>query len=1018
MQKEFIPATDWRVLDHLNEGVILSAADGRIWYANSAARQFYDAQADDLAYLQELTGFETGWQEVLKASKEIRVTGANGRSLICRSFPYPTSAGTELVQILLQPAQPPEAPAPDLSPEFETLYAVTQQLSGLFEEEAILLLIGEQIARCSAAAGVTTYQWQAQDSHLLILQDQPATPGAASQSSGTRFPIAADHPARKIITDQQPAVYYRSPDQPITPILPCAWLDPGKPFSEAYFPLLVSEETIALIQLVYQGTKAELSPPELRLLSALADQASTALEAAFIFQDTYEREQFYSALGSVSMAINFTLEQQTLLNLICAESLRIFEVDGAYIWQTTGEQFVGSAAKGFSEEGFVGATVSAADGEAFVTTVANAGHALFINHLQQETAVSLYLPQNELVQAALGVPLEKEGQVIGVLVLIDTQNPNRFSHKHLTRGSILGVQVAIALQNARLFEELRRFNEELDLRVAERTRALNEESNRVKILLRITSELSASLDQDHVLNQALHLVNEVVNATQGVILLIDSDTDQFVFRAALGMERPISPRGVATGMKQHEGLAGWIIENRSAVIVNDTSIDPRWVERPESSDHRAVLGVPLISNEEVIGVMMLFHSATGAFTMQQLDLVEAAAIQVANAINNANLYLLIRDQAERLGRLLHAEQIETAKNQAILESIADGVLVADNHNKIILGNQPASVILDIPRERLIGKSINDLLGLYGHSGDSWRKTIAQWAQNISPAGNMDYLADELTIEERVVSFHLSPVVAGKQFFGTVSIFRDITKEVEVDRLKSEFVSTVSHELRTPMTSIKGYADLMLMGAAGAMSPAQARYLKVIKNNADRLHMLVNDLLNISRIETGKVTLELRPVDIPQVIEQVVEGHLRGRIQHEQKHLDVHTDIEPSLPLVNADHARLTQILTNLIDNAFNYTPEYGQVHLRVRKNGSSVCISIKDSGIGISKENQARIFERFFRSEDEQVQAVPGTGLGLSIVRSLIEMHGGKLEVDSKLGEGSTFTFDLPVVLEKSDSKS
>ena len=580
---------------------------------------------------------------------------------------------------------------------------------------------------------------------------------------------------------------------------------------------------------------------------------------------------------------------------------------------------------------------------------------------------------------------------------------------------MFGVQATIALRNAQLFEELHRFNEELDLRVAERTRALHEESNRVKILLRITSELSESLDQDHVLNQALHLVNEVVNASQGVILLIHQETNQFTFQAAFGLDRAIPRQGVPTGMSTTEGLAGWMIDNRSAVIVDDTEKDPRWVIRPSSQQHRSVLGVPLISNEEVIGVLMLFHLEPGAFTMQQLDLVEAAAIQVANAINNANLYRLIRDQAERLGRLLYAEQVETAKSQAILESIADGVLVADNKSEIILANVPASGILDIPRNQLIGKSVNELLGLYGHSGDSWINTIENWAQNADRIKEWTYLADQLVIEEKVVSVHLSPVLASNQFFGTVSIFRDITKEVEVDKLKSEFVSTVSHELRTPMTSIKGYADLMLMGAAGTMSPPQERYLKVIKNNADRLHMLVNDLLNISRIETGKTTLDLRPLDVPQIIDQVVEGHLQGRIQHESKKLNIKKDIEPTLPLVNADHARITQILTNLIDNAFNYTPEDGLISLSVKSNGEYVFVSVKDSGIGISEENQQKIFERFFRADDEHVQAVPGTGLGLAIVRSLIEMHGGQLKVDSILGEGSTFTFNLPVVIEDSD---
>jgi signal transduction histidine kinase len=427
------------------------------------------------------------------------------------------------------------------------------------------------------------------------------------------------------------------------------------------------------------------------------------------------------------------------------------------------------------------------------------------------------------------------------------------------------------------------------------------------------------------------------------------------------------------------------------------------------------LGVPLITNEEVIGVMMLFHTETAAFTMQQLDLVEAAAIQVANAINNANLYKLIREQAERLGSMLRTEQIEAAKNQAILDSIADGVLVADETSHIVLANLPASSILDIPRDQLQGKSINELLGLYSHAGDTWIRTIQDWANNSDRVKQWTYLADQLAIEDKVVSVHLSPVLAGSQYFGTVSIFRDITKEVEVDNLKSEFVSTVSHELRTPMTSIKGYADLMLMGATGSLSDAQQRYLQVIKNNADRLHMLVNDLLDISRIETNKTVLDLRPLDVAQVVNEVLEGHLHGRIQNQKKQIGIETSMAPALPLVQADQAKLTQILTNLLDNAFNYTPEGGKIAVSAWPDGSFVNVSIADTGIGISKKNLHKIFERFFRSEAAEVQSVPGTGLGLAIVRSLIQMHGGRLNVESEIGQGSKFTFTLPIVIQDSD---
>ncbi|NHZ72055.1 MAG: GAF domain-containing protein, partial [Aquificales bacterium] len=692
------------------------------------------------------------------------------------------------------------------SVDLENIVQASHALSTMLEEDTILSTVAFHMNNAARAEGYRIFQWNpAQDTLILLEEDiagaQPSKITAVSVTQNTQLKqiLNADAIYTAIISNQNP------------PLLPAPeWENGNQTYATAIVPILVSDDLVALVQIIYRRQQP-LNHREIHLLSTLANQASSALETALVFTETYEREQFYNALGSVSMAINFTLERETILNLICSESLRIFDVDGAYIWHIENDVFIGSAAKGFSEEGFVGTAVPITDTNAFVASIANSGQATYINHLSQQKNISLRLPNREAIQSVLGVPLEQEGIIIGVLILVDTANPIRFSAKHITWATMFGVQATIALRNAQLFEELRRFNEELDLRVAERTRALHEESNRVKILLRITSELSESLDQDHVLNQALHLVNEVVNATQGAILLINQETNQFTFQAAFGLDHPIPRHGVPTGMSTTEGLAGWMIDNRSAVIVDDTEKDPRWVIRPSSQNHRSVLGVPLISNEEVIGVMMLFHLEPGAFTMQQLDLVEAAAIQVANAINNANLYRLIRDQAERLGRLLYAEQIETAKSQAILESIADGVIVADNQSEIILANLPASVILDIPRKQLAGKSVNELLGLYGHSGDSWINTIEDWAQNADRIQEWTYLADQLTIEEKVVSVHLSPVMAGNQFFGTVSIFRDITREVEVDKLKSEFVSTVSHELRTPMTSIKGYADLMLMG---------------------------------------------------------------------------------------------------------------------------------------------------------------------------------------------------------------
>ncbi|MBK9049606.1 MAG: GAF domain-containing protein [Chloroflexi bacterium] len=896
--------------------------------------------------------------------------------------------------------------------ELSILAEASAAITGSLEQETILSTMGEHLCRATQSVGYTIVEWSREDNQLMVLFDEGQEESEASALQGESFHLNDYASVFRVLTHDERLVF-SVPSAELS-YLPSAWLKESQTYTLLLLPLTIRGEMFGLIQLGVSGTAAATTPADLQILEAIVNSASIALENALLFDDTYKRELFFTALGRVSLALNATLDLKGVLDLICQESLSIFRLDGVYIWQVEAGQLVGIAAVSEEPESFIGHTISASNDKIFPALVRQKNEALFVNGFDESGPITLGLPTPVHVRAVLGVPLQRDNDIIGVLVLVEKNNPHRFTTQDVQRAAQFGVQAAIAMRNAQLFTELRKLNEELDQRVAERTHDLGEERDRVQILLRISSELAASLDEDRVLTRALELVNEVVNSTQGVILLIDQETGELMFKAALGgRQRDIPTGGLPTGLHRNEGLAGWIIKNQQAVIVNDTLTDDRWVNLPTSQEMRAALGVPLISGDEVIGVLMMFHKEPYSFTQEQLKLVEAAAIQVANAIYNSQLYLLIRDQANKLGNLLREEQIEAAKNQSILESIADGVLVADAEGTILIANEPVSRILDIPRNRLISRSVRSLLGVYGSSGDSWIDRIEDWSQSSDRIRSvpLSYLSDRLEVEDKVVSVNVAPVFAGNQFFGTVSIFRDITKEVEVDRMKSEFVSTVSHELRTPMTSIKGYADLMLMGAAGPMTEPQIRYLEVIKNNADRLRTLVDELLDISRIETGKTELDLRPLDIPQLIHRLLDEHLRGRMMNEGKKMLLSAEVEPGLPLVNADATRAHQILRNLLDNAFNYTPDGGNIQVLARTDDSYVAISVKDSGVGIAKENQNKIFDRFFRAEDTDIQQVPGTGLGLAIVRSLVEMHGGIILVDSDIGHGSTFTFTLPIVV-------
>lgn len=230
--------------------------------------------------------------------------------------------------------------------------------------------------------------------------------------------------------------------------------------------------------------------------------------------------------------------------------------------------------------------------------------------------------------------------------------------------------------------------------------------------------------------------------------------------------------------------------------------------------------------------------------------------------------------------------------------------------------------------------------------------------------------------------------------------------VAANKSKSEFVSVVSHELKLPMTSIKGYSDLMLSGATGPLNENQSNFLTTIRNNVNRMATLVSDLTDISRIESGNLRIEPRSVPVWDVIDEVVN---LTRTQVEQKKQTLALEIPEGLPKAWCDRNRLAQVLTNLISNANKYTPEGGALTVQAAQMDGMIQIKVQDNGLGMTPEDQERLFGKFFRSADEKVREAPGTGLGLSITKNLIELQGGKIWFESEFRKGTTFYFTTPV---------
>ena len=230
---------------------------------------------------------------------------------------------------------------------------------------------------------------------------------------------------------------------------------------------------------------------------------------------------------------------------------------------------------------------------------------------------------------------------------------------------------------------------------------------------------------------------------------------------------------------------------------------------------------------------------------------------------------------------------------------------------------------------------------------------------------------------------------------------------QADRAKSEFVSFVAHELGTPMTSILGYTEVMTNKEFGTLSQQQEKFVEIIRRNVERMQLLVSDLQDISRIETGQLLLELRPTSMTDVLNDALQA---TQVQVESRSQHLVLDVPDSLPQIQADPARMTQIMINLLSNAYKYTPEGGRISVRAWAQEGYVHCAVSDTGIGISPQNLARLFTKFFRSDNPTVRGIPGTGLGLSIVKSLVELQGGTIKVESQVGEGTTFMFTIPIV--------
>ncbi len=779
-------------------------------------------------------------------------------------------------------------------------------------------------------------------------------------------------------------------------------------------PLVVRDQAIGLIQLELESHFRSFSYSEIRLAQALGSQAATAIENARLSTETSNRVEELYIINDLSQTISATINIDEMIRVVRDRVPDVVDVEEMYL------------ALYHPEDQRITFPLALREGKEITMEdrVLNTDEVSYVIRNRRPLSIgSDYFSTDELrrslgitagegeVRSYLGVPLIAGDQVVGVMAVRDSKRTRAFGVNSQGILTTIASQLGAAIQNARFFDQLNSLNKNLEASVASRTEELQQERDRIDTLYRIASELARTLDLGRVLNRALDMVANAVGAEDGVIMQIDPTSDSLNVRAQL--RRVIEDNEIVSHPAQT--LANWLIENPSDHYVLEADLLKTEYWDASASDGQvwhSAIAVLLEINDDIHGVMVLLSTVEGAFTQEHVRLVNAAANQVAAAINNSDLYYIIRDQAERLGMLLLAQQEETEKSEAILEGIADGVMLADASGRIIRFNSAAERILAVRKEQVMGHPLSRLGGLRGTSGKSWMQVIEGWQQAASHYSPDEFISERLDLKNKVVNVRLSPVYIGAQFLGVVLVLRDITREVEADRAKSAFVASVSHELKTPLTPIKGYTDLLLLRAAGEINEHQENFLKTIKSHADRLDVLVNDLLNISELdEESELNAEnIDQVELGPLLKASITS-MESRLEHESKGITVSLNVEPKLPSVAGDPTKLSQIFTNIIDNAFNYTYAGGSIDIEAHaQDADHVLVSIKDTGIGIPVEFREKVWDRFERNEEHAlVMEVAGTGLGLPIVRTLVEMHHGKVWFETEEGQGTTFFVLLPI---------
>ena len=521
------------------------------------------------------------------------------------------------------------------------------------------------------------------------------------------------------------------------------------------------------------------------------------------------------------------------------------------------------------------------------------------------------------------------------------------------------------------------------------------------LVAEVGRNLSSTLDCDEIERAVLRWVNRGFKGEVAALLLpVDSPAQQSwkLLVNASGVDAIAAARQLEEELlKGMQAVSDQLVQaSEIEVIVNEKIIAERGVTDLDGSKLESCLCVPLIVGGEVIGMVGVGSVSPERFGNRNLGFLSAIANQAAVAINNT--------------RLFQQTLLEKQRVEAILTNMADGLLMVDGHRRVVTINPALEQMLRLEAKEVLGRYP------FEASSNSRLASLATLCTDLGPDSPGDAGGGEARMVERDVRLEAaagrvvrvaSSVVtdAAERYLGEVMVVHDVTRERELEQMKSEFLANASHELRTPLHSIKGFVKLLVDGQVPDPE-TQKEFLDIVNEQTEHLGSLVDNLLDVSRMDAGHLELRREPLSVGHVIHKTVQ---KLSNLAKDKGIEFRIDVPAPLPMIEGDEERLTQVLTNLLHNAIKFSPGGGEVTMRAEVKDHKLLAQVTDHGIGIPEEAIPNLFERFYRVDSSMTRNTGGSGLGLHISRQIIEAHGGRIWVESKVGEGSTFGVTLPL---------